>query len=1156
MHPSNDAEAYQTLLADHDSDADYDDDDDDGDPIIRDPTIMQTTTAPPSPNPNSRTGTAMAPSRRPHPTARPHQNMRTATNVATHITITAYNVVSARRERLLEALRAMADLNTDIAILTETKLTKGRHTKYGFDFHVFATDAESPSQGGTALIWKAGDTHWTLEGIRALSANSISATLVSGKNRWLLLGTYLTPNAPPDNELDLLETEYRRHPQLPVIVMGDLNADVGDLTSDRSIAIATTMQLMGATDIFHKFPQKKKRRHTRHKHMVDGTHQRSRCDYALVDDTIDVRSIRLVIPPRFQSDHWAVKLQIRSDTLRAHRRYLHNRSTLPHIVPFPDEQGQNSLFTQLMEHHTRTPPTTYPPRDAWIKNDTWALIDQRNAALKQLAPPAELKPLRKAIRKKIRRDRAIRLKETGETIQTHLDADDPKEAWRLVKVWYRQQARAPPPTPADLTAIEREYRTLYTRQEPPGEPLRGHVTFTIADEIPEPSEIESALATLRNGRAPGASGMKVENIKKWHADKDHTPEPWDIIVKIVQHAFQTGVVPTRARSNTLVMIPKPEAGQVRGIGLLEPIWKLISAIINQRMMHSIKFHDDLHGFLPGRGTGTACLEAKLAAQLAYRTGHPLYHVYLDFSKAYDSLDRGRTMRLLQDYGVGPNMMRLIASFWERHMVIPRQQAFFGNPFHADRGLATGDIPAPLFYNVVTDAVIRQWYIDGSATGMTTKGRFYADDGELWDHNPAQLQMALASMEGLFIRMGLKINGRKTKALTTLPTIATTMISTPAYKRRMDGVGDTYRARKQQRTICPICQTAMQMRSIKGHYASQHPNLPVPPPTSERLLQDPRADHYIVTEPDKHADIQCPIPSCGVTMKGGWYAIRRHFLFRHHGIEVEVAEEAVMNPCSDCGFQCALPHDKHKLSDLCKAGRRRAECRVLTQQIIATRTQAPPLNAGDTDLAHVDSFKYLGRWMSADDSDTMAVSQNIARARIRWGQLCRLLTRQGASRKAMGLFYKATVQAVLLHGAETWTLTQPLIRMLHSFHHRCARYLARMVNTQKEDGTWIIPPSQMARDRAGLFTIEEYIQRRVNTFLPFIRSRTIYQECRDSQATQASANHPIWWAAAYHAAPSEMPAQDQGDQQPPPSHEAAAELPPPPRRSPCRQPIIV
>jgi len=324
--------------------------------------------------------------------------------------------------------------------------------------------------------------------------------------------------------------------------------------------------------------------------------------------------------------------------------------------------------------------------------------------------------------------------------------------------------------------------------------------------------------------------------------------------------------------------------------------------------------------------------------------------------------------------------------------------------------------------------------------MTTNGHFYADNGKLWDPNPEHLQMALTSMEDLFLQMGLQINGRETKALTTLPTIATTTISTPAYKRHMDGVGDTYHTRKQRHTICPICQMAMQMQSIKGHYASQHPNLPVLQPTSERLLQDAQADYYIVMEPDKHAAIQCPIPSCGITVQGRWYAIQRHFLFRHHGIEVEVAKEAVMTPCSECGFQCALPHDKHKLSELCKAGRKRTACLALTQQIIATRAQAPTLNAGATDLAHVNSFKYLGQWMLADDSDTMAVSQNIAKARVWWGQLCRLLTCQGTSRKAMGFFYKATVQAVLLHGAEIWMLTQPLLCMLHSFHHHCTRYL--------------------------------------------------------------------------------------------------------------------
>jgi len=68
-------------------------------------------------------------------------------------------------------------------------------------------------------------------------------------------------------------------------------------------------------------------------------------------------------------------------------------------------------------------------------------------------------------------------------------------------------------------------------------------------------------------------------------------------------------------------------------------------------MDHIKFHDDLHGFLSNRGTGMACLEAKLEAQLAIITGWPLHHIYLDFAKAYDSLNRERTLILTYCYRI-------------------------------------------------------------------------------------------------------------------------------------------------------------------------------------------------------------------------------------------------------------------------------------------------------------------------------------------------------------------------------------------------------------------------------------------------------------------------------------------------------------------------
>jgi len=1087
--------------------------------------------------------------------------MTPVNNPTNHITLTTYNVISARGTRLLEALRAMQELNTDIAVLTEAKVTHNKHARQSHGYNVFASLAPSSQQGGVVLAWRSDPKHWILEGMRAISPNSVSATLVSGEKRWLLLGTYLSPNEPPDMELTALEAEYQRNAKLPVILLGDLNVDIDNQNSERGIAIATTLQHLGVTDIIRKFPQKHKRHYTRHRVLHDRTHQRSRCDYALTDPSINVKSIRLVIPPRFHSDHWAVKMQIRSDNQKQHRQYLHNRTCLPLITPEADEHGPNRIFAQLLEFHERQIPPAYAPRDAWIANDTWTLIDRRTAALRRLATQDELRPLRKAIRKKIKRDRAARLHATGEEIQAHLDADNAREAWRLVKVWYRHHARAVPPTPADLKAIKTDFKTLYTRLPSPNEAIRGMVTFDIPDTVPTSEEIGLALKTLRLGRAPGPSGMTVEDIRRWYATRETTPEPWTLATQLVQHAFQTGIVPTRARSNTLVLIPKPEAGQVRGIGLLEPIWKLISAIVNRRLMDHIKFHDDLHGFLPGRGTGTACLEAKLEAQLAFQSGNPLYQVYLDFAKAYDSLDCEHTLVILKDYGVGPNILRLIATFWDRHMVTPRQQRFYGTPFPADRGLATGDIPAPVIFNIVTDAVLRRWYSAISDLGLTTKAKFYADDGALRDNNPIHLQTALATMEDLFMRVGLYINGRKTKALTITPTISTSSISTTAYKRRMEGEGDSYRDRKKYRISCPICDTEMQARSLHTHYRAKHPTIPIPRPNDPPAEGDHCPTTYLIMEPNKHATIQCPVNNCTALVRGGWYAIRRHFYFRHHCDQVNVIEEGHLPGCHKCGFQCKLPHESHQQSELCLRGQQRRLRRATTQDIIVARDFAPEFTAGETTLDVVPAFKYLGRWMASDDSDVMAVTQNISKARMRWGQLCRLLTRRGASRRVMGLFYKATIQAILLYGAETWTLTQPLLRLLNSFHHRCARYLARMVNTQDEDGEWTTPASEIVLAKAGLFTIEEYIQRRVNTFMPFIQSRAIYRECQASRATQAAATHPCWWtinpAPPNIAEPIMQPLepialsdQHQAENVPLPLP------PPPPRRSPRREVIVV
>ena len=89
-------------------------------------------------------------------------------------------------------------------------------------------------------------------------------------------------------------------------------------------------------------------------------------------------------------------------------------------------------------------------------------------------------------------------------------------------------------------------------------------------------------------------------------------------------------------------------GEFRGIGLVEVTWKVVAVILHRRLTAGIKLHDALHRFREGRGTGMATLKSKLLQQLAAMREEVLYVIFLDLTKAYDALERSRSMEILKD----------------------------------------------------------------------------------------------------------------------------------------------------------------------------------------------------------------------------------------------------------------------------------------------------------------------------------------------------------------------------------------------------------------------------------------------------------------------------------------------------------------------------
>ena len=576
------------------------------------------------------------------------------------IVIGTWNIQNGRNTRLETALRALGVVGVDIGFLQETKLTDGIYTRFSSEYHVLATDAASRTQGGVALVYR-DSPYWQVESAIFHGPNVISAEIVSGNKRYGIVGAYVPPK---DSTTSVhISAALDRFPRRrDLILVGDLNIDLDSPESERDMEIAQLLADFSLRDMHHHFKTGRRRSSTWHQKRK-GEIVWSRPDYFLCTDRRTIRKYNIRDPRHYVTDHKLVCGVLISNKLKENKRYLRGRTKFPHRTP---KMGPSSMMDSLCKDiETAAKPAPREirqgPRSSWISDDTWRIVDQKNA-LRRLPGnnQAEYRRLNRRLKSALSSDRKRRCAAAGEAAEAELSVGNTREAWKIVRNWYQSASnRPPPPSREDLKKVTDDRINLYTKDLPPETLPILVAPFDIDDVVPDVDEIAEAVRRLRNGKAPGPSKVRAEKLKEWlfEATRQENPEleNWNRVVELVQLCFRERRVPTQLSWSTVVLLPKG-GGDYRGIGLLEIIWKVIESIVNRRIASKVHFHDSLHGFIAERGTVTACIEAKLLQQLSKMVQKTLYYIFLDLRKAYDTVDRERLLEILEGYGVGPNTL--------------------------------------------------------------------------------------------------------------------------------------------------------------------------------------------------------------------------------------------------------------------------------------------------------------------------------------------------------------------------------------------------------------------------------------------------------------------------------------------------------------------
>ena len=124
---------------------------------------------------------------------------------------------------------------------------------------------------------------------------------------------------------------------------------------------------------------------------------------------------------------------------------------------------------------------------------------------------------------------------------------------------------------------------------------------------------------------------------------------------------------------------------------------------------------------------------------------------------------------------------------------------------------------------------------------------------------------------------------------------------------------------------------------------------------------------------------------------------------------------------------------------------------------------------------IDRFGYLGSILTNNCSDREDVLSRIKKAGNMFGSLKKcLFGNKMVYVKVKGKVYESLILFILLHGSESWCLTEELYRWLRNFHNRCVRAMCdvNMIDVFEKRIT-----TESLLIRLGISCIDVYVVRR-------------------------------------------------------------------------------
>ena len=152
-----------------------------------------------------------------------------------------------------------------------------------------------------------------------------------------------------------------------------------------------------------------------------------------------------------------------------------------------------------------------------------------------------------------------------------------------------------------------------------------------------------------------------------------------------------------------------------------------------------------------------------------RVQKSIYFCFIDYAKAFDSVDQHKLWKILKEMGIPNHPTSLLRNLYAGQEATVRTGHRITDWFQIGKGVCQGCMLSPCLFNFFAGYIMRNAGLDEAQAGIKTARRninnlTYADDTTLMAEGEEELKSLLMKVKEESENVGLKFNSQKTKIM--------------------------------------------------------------------------------------------------------------------------------------------------------------------------------------------------------------------------------------------------------------------------------------------------------------------------------------------------------------------------------------------------------